>query len=153
MRVEELKYNLKNLTTQKQPKNAVLKGFDLNFFCCPSPRRLRYVFYERTHKNKCFKIKNGWNWMEMRVVCYEKPPFSPSLKNENCPYKVPGNSKTAEMVSNRFKMIENIRKSFKIIFFDHTRISKLLISPLKIKFHQKFSKCSSSPSRDRILSN
>ena len=41
-----------------------------------------------------------------------KTSFSPSLKNENCPYDVPGHSKTAEMVSNRFKMVENTRENF-----------------------------------------
>jgi len=51
-----------------------------------------------------------------------KPSLSPSLKNENCPYNVPGHSKTAEMVSNRIKMTENIRKRSETIFFDHAMI-------------------------------
>ena len=51
-----------------------------------------------------------------------KPSLSPSLKNENCPYNVPGHSKSAEMAPNRFKMVGNTRKSFEIIFFDHAKI-------------------------------
>ena len=51
-----------------------------------------------------------------------KPSLSPSLKNENCPYNVPGHSKTAEMGSNRIKMTENIRKRSETIFFDHAMI-------------------------------
>ena len=57
-----------------------------------------------------------------------KPLFSPTLKNEKLPYNVPGPSEVAEMVSIRFKMIENIGKSFSIIFFDHTKIEKLAIA-------------------------
>ena len=40
-----------------------------------------------------------------------KTGFSPMLKNENYPYNVPGRSKAAGIVSIRFKMIENTRKS------------------------------------------
>ena len=139
------------MRANKCPKNAVFEGFYWNLLFRPSSPRLRYVFYESTHKNKCFKIKTGWNWVELDMGRLWKPLFSPTLKNEKLPYNVPGPSKVAEMVSIRFRMIENTGKSFSIIIFGNTKIEKLAISPLKIKFHRKYSKCSSAPSRDRIV--
>ena len=72
---------------------------------------------------------------------------------KNYPYNVPGRSKAAGIVSIRFEMIKNTRKSVKMIIFGHAKMEKLPISPLEIKFHQNFSKFSRALSRDRILSN
>ena len=57
--LEEFQNNLKNLTTQNWPKNAVLKGFYQKSIFCPGSPRLRYVFYESSHENKCVKIEKG----------------------------------------------------------------------------------------------
>ena len=114
--LEEFSSQWQKFTTQKWPKTAILKGFHQKIIFCPSPRRLRYVFYGSTHENKHFKIKNGWKWVEMRVGCYENRRFHHSWKMEIAPI-------TSQVTQNQLKWLpidlkwsETLEKVLKLSF-------------------------------------